>query len=469
MKLHVLPLMIAVALTSACAQAATPLAAAPVVAAPAANPEATRAEIDRLVARIQELSKQLGDDTRIRIEKHRFDGMGPPPPPGDDRELIIERQGMDGTPMHEGMLRGGMMPGGDVPSAMMAMNHAGIGVVLAPNQAASGVRIAAVTPDSPAMKGGLRSGDVLLSVDGRKIAGSGEEGVDSARHLLADLKKDQVVRLGYARQGKTGEAAVKADNIRSIMMFNRGDYADLPGMPGEDGGDRPLRVVAPEIDAEIARGLPMMPCARGSHDCAMPAMFEAFRWQGLNLASVDVQLGRYFGADHGVLVLSSGDDLKGLQSGDVIEQVAGADVKTPRDVMRSLRDKSAGSQLKLDVLRDRKLLALTITVPEEKALPFLTPPPPPPPPMPAMAPEAPTPPPPPTPQAPGVGRPPMPAPPAPPAAPPPPRPPQAPLARSDSPDDGMPARTVEERHVIDDNGQEHVEVTVSTPDRDVGR
>ena len=455
MKLHVLPLMIAVALTSACAQAASPPAAAP-----AANPEATRAEIDRLVARIQELSKQLGDDTRIRIEKRGFDGMGRPAP-GDGREVIIERHGPGDTPMAAVMGPGGMM----------APNSAGIGVVLAPNQAASGVRIAAVTPDSPAMKGGLRTGDVLLSVDGRKISGSGAEGVDSARHLLGGLKKDQIVRLGYARAGKTGEATVKADHIRRMMMFNRGESGDLPGMPGmpgdEDGG-RHLRVFAPEIDAEIARGLPMRDCPPGRGNCAMPAMFEAFRWQGLNLASVDAQLGRYFGTDHGVLVLSSGDDLKGLQSGDVIEHVAGAAVKTPRDVMRSLREKNAGSRLNLDLLRDRKLLALTITVPEEKALPFLTPPPPPAPPAPpapfaAPAPPAPpaTPAPPRPPRTPGVAPQAMPAPPAPPAAPTPPPPPQAPMAMDDLPDDGMIAQTIEETRVVDDNGPEQVEVTVA--------
>lgn len=461
MKLHVLPLMIAVALTSACAQASSTPAAAPVAAAPAANPDAARAEIDRLVARIEELSKQLGDDTRIRIEKHRFDGMGmPPPPPGDRREVIIERHGPGDAPMAEAM-PGDMMRGG-----LLAPSSIGIGVVLAPNQAANGVRIAAVTPDSPAMKGGLRSGDVLLSVDGRKIAGSGAEGVDSARHLLAGLKKDQVLRLGYARQGKTGEASVKADNIRRMVMFNRGDMPGMPGMPGDEDGERRIRVFAPEIDAEIARGIPMPPCAAGSRDCAMPAMFEAFRWQGLNLASVDAQLGRYFGTDHGVLVLSSGDDLKGLQSGDVIEHVAGGEVKTPRDVMRSLREKSAGSQLNLDVLRDRKALALTITVPEEKPLPFLAPPPPPTPP-PAMAPRAPM-----APMAPmpprAPGMTPPPAPPAAPAAapPPPPRPAEAPLAMIEASDAAMPMAIIEEQRVIDD-GQEQTIVT--TPEPDVGR
>jgi hypothetical protein len=487
MKIHALPLMIAVALTSACAQAASPPAAAPTpkAAAPATDPAAARAEIDRLIARIQELSRQLGDDTRVQVERRRFDGMGPPPPPGapgDGREIIIERHRMDGSPM-----RGDMMHGERFPGAMMAPNSAGIGVVLAPNQAATGVRIAAVTPDSPAMKAGLRTGDVLLSVDGKKVAGSGSEGVESARHLLGGLKKDQIVRLGYAREGKTGEAAVKADNIRRLMMFNRGGLGDMPGMPamsGDDHGDRHFRVFAPEIDAEIEQGLPMKHCAPGNEDCAMPAMFEAFRWQGLNLASVDGQLGHYFGADRGVLVLSNGAELKGLQSGDVIQRVAGNEVNTPRDVMRSLREKSVGSQLKLDVLRDRKAMTLTVTVPEARALPFMAPPPPPAPPappapptprVPGVAPPAPPAPP----HAPGVAPPPPPppvppntscfappSPPAPPAPPtpaalPPPPPPQAPLAMMDAPGDGSFVGDIQEQRYVDDNGEEKVDVTIT--------
>lgn len=405
MKIHVLPLMIAVALTSACAQAASPAAAAPASTTASSSPEATRAEIDRLIARILELSRQLGDDTRIQVKRRRFDGMGPPPPQGEEREVVMQRRGMDGPPMHETMAH----------DTMMAPNRAGIGIVMAPNQAAAGVRIAAVTPDSPAMKAGLRTGDVLLSVDGKKITGSAAQAIESARHLLGNLKKDQIVRVGYARLGKTGAAAVKADNIQRMMMFNRSELGELPPMPGDEGGDRHFHVFAPEINAEIEQGRPMRHCPPGSEDCAMPGLFEAFRWQGLNLASIDASLGRYFGSDHGVLVLSNGAELKGLQPGDVIERVASDEVKTPRDVMRNLREKPVGSQLKLDVLRDHKVLSVTITVPEARALPFMAPPPPPPPPP--ISPLPPTPPAPPAPPQ-GHGF----MPPAPPAPPPPPRP-----------------------------------------------
>jgi putative Ca2+/H+ antiporter (TMEM165/GDT1 family) len=86
-----------------------------------------------------------------------------------------------------------------------------------------------------------------------------------------------------------------------------------------------------------------------------------------------------------VLVLSSGEDIKGLQSGDVIQRVGGAAVESPRDVMRALRDKDAGSQLKFDLMRDKRAQAVIGDGAEVAPLPFMPPPPPPP----AAAPRAP--------------------------------------------------------------------------------
>jgi hypothetical protein len=394
LKTRLLPLLIAAALVAGTAQADDRPAADGKSAATAAQQQAAREEIDRLTQRIEELSHQLGDDGDVRV---------------------IIRRDMHGMPDMPGMpgIHGRMMHG---DGAMIG--RPGLGVVLAANTAAKGVRVAAVTPDSPAMKAGLHSGDVLLSVDGKAIAGSGVEAVQSARAMLADLKLGQVVKLGYARAGKTGAASVKAETIAPMMAFNREGFGPMPGMPGPGDmhehmaeGMHDRMMLPPNIEMEIERAGPMQHCPPGKDDCQLPALYEAFRWQGLNLASVDASLGRYFGASKGVLVLSNGPELQGLQSGDVIQRVAGNEVGSPREVMRALRDKDVGSQLKLDVLRDRKPVSVSITVPEAKPLPFMAPPPPPPPP--------PVPPAPPSPRAPSA----PPAPPAPPS-PPPPSPPE---------------------------------------------
>jgi C-terminal processing protease CtpA/Prc len=281
-----------------------------------------------------------------------------------------------------------------MPGGMDSAAHgAGLGIVLAPNPAAAGVRVAAVTPDSPAMKAGLISNDVLLSIDGKPIPGKGAEAVEKVRESLGGLKIGQVVKLGYARQGKTYVASVTADSIRKVMMVNRefnGPMGDMPGMDDEGGMHRRHMMMMPaDVEMDIERMGPMHKCPADEVDCGMPALFQAFRWQGLNLASIDASLGRYFGTDKGVLVISNGPELKGLQSGDVVQRVAGAEVNSPRDVMRVLRDKESGAQLQFNLLRDRKPVAVTVTVPKSEPMRFMAPPAPPHPPAPPKPPRPP--------------------------------------------------------------------------------
>jgi PDZ domain len=386
MNIRLLPLLIGAALCAGSAGAATTAPAAPAAAAaPTAQQTANRAEIERLVARIRELSRDVGDGTEIRVITRRDGGEhGDGDPwrlrhsdgPGDD-ERRIER------------IRIGEGAGG---------SRIGLGIIMAPNPGAAGVRIAAVSPDSPAAKAGLRGGDVMLAVNGKKIASNGAQAIDSARGLLGDLKQDQPVTLGIAREGKTFDATMKADAIRRVMVFNRDEGG--PMRLRVPGGERPM-MLPPQVEMDIERMGPMRDCAPGNRDCHFPAMIQAFRWQGLNLSSVDAGLGRYFGTSKGVLVLSSNDDLKGLQSGDVIQRVAGSEVTSPREVMRALFGKNEGEKLTFEVLRDRKPASVTVTVPKPRALPFMMPPPPPPaPPAPPRAPGAVPPPPPPAPPAP---------------------------------------------------------------------
>ena len=275
-----------------------------------------------------------------------------------------------------------------------------VGVLLAPDPQ-SGVRIAGVTPDSAAAKAGLRSGDRIVSIDGTQVLGSsGELRVENARKLLGDLDTKKQVKLAYQRDGRNGVAQVTPQMGERIIMLPGMDGD--PGIPGNmrihQGPDRMIVIdgeamdgtlprVAPNIRRELIRMGPGDECK--GENCKLPMLAEAFRWNGLNLASVDAQLGRYFGTDRGVLVLSSGPDLAGLQAGDVIHKVDGKAVDTPREAMAALRARPADSLVAIDYLRDRKPGSAKVKVPE--AMPLRVPMPPRPP-KPAVAPAAPAPP-----------------------------------------------------------------------------
>lgn len=312
-----------------------------------------------------------------------------------------------------------------------------IGVVLVPDDKA-GVRIAGVTPDSAAAGAGLKSGDRIISINGSTIsAGDGAARVDQTRELLAGVDAKTSVRLRYDRDGKvqTVELMPKVSDRLLFMpgvddestfdgdvrMFDVGDgnrEGDVEVIAVRAGAEAASAVHRARIAASSARGAAtearqqakwaaaIAPdvrrevillggdCKGKGEDCSLPVLAEAFRWNGLNLATVDAGLGRYFGTTDGVLVLSTGKDLAGLQAGDVIRRIDGKPVNSPREAMELLRAQPAAAKVRIDYLRDRKPATAQVAVP--KALPFRIPPPAPPiapmppiPPMPPMAPSAP--------------------------------------------------------------------------------
>jgi len=284
-----------------------------------------------------------------------------------------------------------------------------LGVILE-GDAGAGVRIAAVTPESGAAKAGLRSGDRITTIDGKALAGSdGDARLADARKRLRDLDAKTPVVLGYARDGRNATVKVTPSVGDHVLMVHDGDNAmEFIGAPhvrigpnGESEIEARMVRVSPSGDARIeAREVRVAPggvmpqihreiirrgCDEGD-DCRMPLLAEAFRWNGLNLASVDKQLGRYFGTDRGVLVLSIPEGMGGLQPGDVLQKVDGKPVNTPREAMAAAHARKPGSAVPVEYLRDRKLQSTQLTLPER---PLLLPPPAPP--APPAPPEPPTP------------------------------------------------------------------------------
>lgn len=334
-----------------------------------------RAELTRAAARVAELSEErIADDARIG-------------------EL---RQRLAGRPV--------------------------LGVLLAPDPQA-GVRIAGVTPGSAADEAGLRSGDRLVSIDGTRILGSsGELRAANARKLLGRLSADAPVRLGYERDDRAATVAVTPRVGRGAVLLRDTDLSEallaartqaseglrqataamrnvqMPDIAAEVQAALAASDISAEVQAALAEtniAAEVRAALAGSglsadcdgEDCAPPMLLSAFRWNGLNLATVDPQLGRYFGTEHGVLVLSSGE-LGGLQAGDVIQRIDGRAVRTPREVMAALRDKPADAKVSVTYLRDRKSASTQITVPRLRPLHIPAPPAPPRPPKPPAAPDA---------------------------------------------------------------------------------
>lgn len=274
-----------------------------------------------------------------------------------------------------------------------------IGQLLAPDDM-RGVRIAGITPGSAAEQAGLKSGDRLISISGSQILGS-DLRVINARKLLGNLDTKTPVRLAYMRDGKTVVTSVTPKIGEHIIVLpGAGDWNFEKRVRVHQDGDQAFAfevdgmggMIAPHAASEIHKEIIRLgPGGEGKGaNCKTPMLMSAFHWNGLNLASLDPQLGRYFSTDKGVLVLSNGE-LNGLQSGDVIQNVDGKQVDSPREVMDALRGKPANARVAVGYLRDRKAAKASIAVPGIlRTLPL--PPKPPAPPKPPKAPKVPSPP-----------------------------------------------------------------------------
>ena len=254
-----------------------------------------------------------------------------------------------------------------------------LGVLLAGDDEA-GVRITGVTPDSGAAKAGLKAGDRVLKIAGNPITGKDAEArLAHARLALADLATGTPVALDYQRDGRTQSVRVTPSLSSPRMAFSTRAVGAAPasampgdgaGMPWLEGVPLPLEElrmgIAPEVQRELRRLGKLEDCK--GDDCQLPLLAEAFRWSSLNLATVDASLGRYFGTDAGVLVLSRGDDLDELQAGDVIRKVEGKAVASPREVMDALRGKPEDAKVAIEYLRDRQPRTAIITVPRSMPL-----------------------------------------------------------------------------------------------------
>lgn len=265
-----------------------------------------------------------------------------------------------------------------------------LGIAVDPDD--DGMHVEAVTPGGPAERAGLRAGDVITAINGKHL--SWEDA--SLLNGLSDLPPGKPVRLSVLRGGKTLQLHVTPER------FQVADWQALARTAQAAAQQSVARLNSPEfreqLDHRIEEAMKQTEKARAemaakwSKSFALNGRWFA-PWWGLNLASLNPQLGHYFGADSGALVLSVDDkSYPGLEAGDVIIAVDGHAVDKPGDVMRALQSVPVDGTAHLKVLRHGKQVALNLRVP---ARGYLLPPAPPAPPAAPAAPDIPAAPPPP--------------------------------------------------------------------------
>ena len=205
-----------------------------------------------------------------------------------------------------------------------------------------GVGILSVTPGSAADEAGLRAGDVITAVNGEALAA--ESTYDAAMILLEfmnGVEEGDKLDIEYLRDGRVGSIEVEP----RVMDVHKRVYANREG------------VMMPKI--AIAPGE------------AQTYSFSFGGWRGgwgdMELVELNEGLGRYFGTDKGLLVISAPkSDAFQLKDGDVIQSIDGRDPTSVSHCMRILTSYQPGETLKLAIMRDKKPQTIEVEVPDDR-------------------------------------------------------------------------------------------------------
>jgi len=201
-----------------------------------------------------------------------------------------------------------------------------------------GVRVVSVSPGGPAAEAGVVADDLIVAVNGKKVA-AGRELIDRMR----EVKAGDNVALDLRRGGKAVAATVVARAAEDVAWDVEFEGPGMPGMPGMHG----------------------MPGVPGHPGMPMGEHFLLGPWSDAELVAMTPALGRYFGTDKGLLVVRSpkvvGAD---LEEGDVILSIGGREPQSGGHALRILRSYQPGENVDLKVLRQRKERTVRIVVPE---------------------------------------------------------------------------------------------------------
>src|SRR3990172_2303644 len=242
---------------------------------------------------------------------------------------------------------------GRVPMVQVFGSRARLGVTLDlrknPATDSIGAVLTSVTPSGPADKAGLRAGDIITTFNGERLVGrypaAGEDESEPGRKLwdfAQELEEGDTVRADYRRGKETHRATIVAKRLDS------------------EGFSFAFTTPMPDVRIETAPMIATLEGLRGG-------LVWSSSWLHPQLVKLNPELGDYFGTTEGLLVIRAPEDAElQLKGGDVILSVDGRPASSQAQLMRILRSYEVGEDVKLDVMRQKRRMSLTVKIPERR-------------------------------------------------------------------------------------------------------
>jgi S1-C subfamily serine protease len=222
----------------------------------------------------------------------------------------------------------------------------GIGLGSDANDKASsdGVRVLSVSPGGPAAGAGIKADDLIVELNGKSLKRDKEDPSEKLLTEMAKVAPGDEVKLSYRRDGKVTAVKFKAEKL-----------------PRNAGG--PVRIERRIIHDEHSP----FAAEREIDMLHLPGFMGMEPFGGIEMVSLSPKLGQYFGTDKGLLMVRVPQDkeLK-LEDGDVLVDIDGRIPKNPGHAFRILGSYQPGEKVTLNVLRQRKKMAIPVTVPENE-------------------------------------------------------------------------------------------------------
>jgi hypothetical protein len=235
----------------------------------------------------------------------------------------------------------------------------GIVVALAPDAARDsvGALVDGVTPGGPADRAGVRSGDIILRLNGVRLGVTDPADRDDFEsrpgrrliNLASRLNPGDSVRLEVRREGRSQSFTFRAAESDLDVIVER---LRTPG------GIR-----------EIEPLMPRLPFAEGDGRVRIFPFVGAMGVSELEMVRVSPELASGLGISEGLLVVDVGRDTAlGLRAGDVVVSIGGRRPTSPSHAMRILSTYGADEQISFEVMRQRRRQTVTGRLPRRQEL-----------------------------------------------------------------------------------------------------